>query len=71
MIERIHIIVLNHHAIMEVNALDYVQHIIVDANHLIMENIVKNILVKFSIRNVFSLYFYFFFLGIPKQKRNY
>jgi hypothetical protein len=56
---------------MEVNALDYVQHIIVDANHLIMENIVKNILVKFSIRNVFSLYFYFFFLGIPKQKRNY
>jgi len=56
---------------MEVNALDYVQHIIVDANHLIMENIVKNILVKFSIRNVFALYFYFFFLGIPKQKRNY
>jgi hypothetical protein len=52
MIEHVRIIVLNHLVLMGVNALDYVQHIIVDVNHLTMEQIAIKVKIIFYIREL-------------------
>jgi len=49
---------------MEVNVLDYVQHIIVDVNHLIMESIVIKVWIKFWKKKIIFIYF----LGIAKRE---